>query len=121
MGLSDEFFNMYFGEKDEPVEWRDRNYDRHPGRSVYVNSAKYYKLVWTEENILQIPNWCKLAYHYTESVRTWDNRSLFAFYYFTSKGNIRKYSYDIPYINKNTKYVADRWATGIIRELYGLY
>lgn len=121
LGLSDEFFNMYFGEKDEPVEWRDRNYDRHPGRSVYVNSAKYYKLVWTEENILQIPNWCKLAYHYTESVRTWDNRSLFAFYYFTSKGNIRKYSYDIPYINKNTKYVADRWATGIIRELYGLY
>ena len=70
---------------------------------------------------MQIPNWCKLAYHSTESVRTGDNRSLFAFYYFTSKGNIRKYSYDIPYINKNTKYVADRWATGIIRELYGLY
>lgn len=119
LGLSDEFFNMYFGENDKPEEWRDRNYDWHPGRSVYVNSEKYYKLVRTEENILQIPNWCKLAYHFTENVPTWDNRSLFAFYYFTSKGNIRKYSFDIPHIDENTKYVADRWATGIIRELYG--
>ena len=119
LGLSDEFFNMYFGENDKPEEWRDRNYDWHPGRSVYVNSQKYYKLVRTEENILQIPNWCKLAYHFTENVPTWDNRSLFAFYYFTSKGNIRKYSFDIPHIDENTKYVADRWATGIIRELYG--
>lgn len=119
MGLSKEFFDKYFGEKNELVDdgfkW---NYDRRRVSSIYKHSDKYYKLVRTEENILQIPNWCKLAYHFTEEVRTWDNRSLFALYYFTDDDNIRKYSFAIPPINEKTKYVEDRWAKGIIRELY---
>lgn len=119
LGLSDEFFNMYFGENDKPEEWRDRNYDWHPGRSVYVNSEKYYRLKWLHDNVWQASNWYKLAYNFT--VDTVDNRSRFAFYHFTDNGKPRKHLFYMPQgIGRDAK-GDDAWSDGIIRELSGLY
>lgn len=119
MGLSKEFFDMYFGENDKPVEWPDRNYDLHPGRSVYVNSEKYYRLKRLHDNVWQASNWYKLAYNFT--VDTVDNRSRFTFYHFTDNGKPRKHLFYMPQgIGRDAK-GDDAWSDGIIRELSGLY
>ena len=111
MGLSKEFFDMYFGENEQP------------GKSIYADCKKYYKLKWLHDDIWQASNWYKLAYHFTGQFteNTVDNRSLFAFYHFTDHGKPRKYLFYMPqYIGRNSK-GEDAWSSSIILELSGLY
>lgn len=121
LGLSKEFFDKYFGNKNELVDdgfkW---NYDRRRVSSIYKHSKEYYKLERTKDNIWQATNWYKLAYQFTgkDPEDTSNNRSLFVFYYFTDDDSTRKYSFSRPDIGKNPK-GEDAWSSGIIRELYG--
>lgn len=105
MGLSKEFFDMYFGENEQP------------GKSIYADCEKYYRLKWLHDNVWQASNWYKLAYNFT--VDTVDNRSRFAFYHFTDNGKLRKHLFYMPQgIGRDAK-GDDAWSDGIICELSG--
>lgn len=105
MGLSKEFFDMYFGENEQP------------GKSIYADCEKYYRLKRLHDDIWQASNWYKLAYNFT--VDTVDNRSRFAFYHFTDNGTPRKHLFYMPQYIRNAK-GDDAWSDGIIQELSGL-
>lgn len=78
LGLSDDFYQKYFSEDVEYVDWYDDDYNVHHSTNIYVNSKNYYKIDIDKDGVLQASNWYKLAYYcarkeegYLDSKNNW--------------------------------------------------